>query len=86
MKKISILAAVFAAIVFSACGNKTAQNAESADSMQRFEQAQIAAEIEPVAQALAPLDGLNANTVAEMDKQMTNLKDKIDAARKALIK
>ena len=86
MKKISILAGVFAAIVFSACGNKTAQNAESADSMQRFEQAQIAAEIEPVAQALAPLDGLNANTVAEMDKQMTNLKDKIDAARKALIK
>ena len=86
MKKISILAAVFAAIVFSACGNKTAQNAESADPMQRFEQAQIAAEIEPVAQALAPLEGLNATTVAEMDKQLTDLKDEISAARKALIK
>ncbi len=43
-------------------------------------------DIEPVAQALAPLDGLHATTVVEMDKQMTNLKDKIDAARKALIK
>ena len=48
--------------------------------------AQYDPDIEPVAQALAPLDGLNANTVAEMDKQMTDLKDKIDAARKALIK
>ena len=45
MKKISILTAVFAAIVFTACGNKTAQNAESADSTQSFEQAQIAANI-----------------------------------------
>ena len=45
MKKLSILAAVFAAIVFTACGNKTAQNVESADSIQRFEQAQIAADI-----------------------------------------
>ena len=48
--------------------------------------AQYDPDIEPVAQALAPLDGLNANTVAEMDKQMTNLKDKIYSARKALIK
>ena len=45
MKKLSILAAVFAAVVFSACGNKTAQNAESADSMKSFEQSQIEANI-----------------------------------------
>ena len=45
MKKLSILAAAFAAIVFAACGNKTAQNAESADSTPSFEQAQIAANI-----------------------------------------
>lgn len=45
MNKLSILAAVFAVIVFTACGNKTAQNAESADSTHRFEQAQIAADI-----------------------------------------
>ena len=48
--------------------------------------AQYDSDIEPVAEALAPLDALNATTVAEMSKQMTNMKDKIDAARKALIK
>ena len=48
--------------------------------------AQYDPDIKPVADALAPLDDLNATTVAEMDKQMTNLKTKIDAARKALIK
>ena len=43
MKKLSILAASFAAIVFAACGNKTAQNTESADSVVKsFEQEQIA--------------------------------------------
>jgi hypothetical protein len=46
MKKLSILAATFAAIVFAACGNKTAQNAESADSVVKsFEQEQIEASI-----------------------------------------
>ena len=45
MKKLSILAAVVVAIVFSACGNKTAQNVESADSMKSFEQSQIEANI-----------------------------------------
>jgi hypothetical protein len=43
-------------------------------------------EIKPVAEALAPLDALNATTVAEMSEQMTKMKDKIEAARKALIK
>ena len=32
MKKLSILAVAFAAIAFAACGNKTANNTESADS------------------------------------------------------
>ena len=46
MKKLSIFAAAFAAIVFAACGNKTAQNAESADSVVKsFEQEQIEASI-----------------------------------------
>jgi len=48
--------------------------------------AQYDPDIEPVAQALAPLDGLKATTVAQMDEQMTSLKDKIHAARTALIK
>ncbi len=48
--------------------------------------AQYDSDIEPVAQALAPLDGLKATTVAQMDEQMTSLKDKIHAARTALIK
>ena len=46
MKKLSILAATFAAIVFAACGNKAAQNTESADSeVKSFEQEQIEASI-----------------------------------------
>lgn len=48
--------------------------------------AQYDSDIVPVAQAIAPLNALNATTVAEMNEQMTNMKDKIDAARKALIK
>ena len=43
-------------------------------------------DIKPVAQAIAPLDALNATTVAEMKEQMTTMKDQIDAARKALVK
>ena len=41
MKKLSVLAAAFAALVFAACGNKTAQNVESADSTKTLEQSQI---------------------------------------------
>ena len=33
MKKLSILAVAFAAIAFAACGNKSASNTESADSV-----------------------------------------------------
>ena len=54
MKKLSILAATFAAIVFAACGNKTAQNAESAESVVKsFEQEQIEASIKMHVDSLA---------------------------------
>ena len=53
MKKLSILAAAFAAIVFAACGNKTAQNTESADSVKSFEQQQIEASIKMHVDSLA---------------------------------
>ena len=54
MKKLSILAASFAAIVFAACGNKTAQNTESADSVVKsFEQEQIEASIKMHVDSLA---------------------------------
>ena len=45
MKKLSFLAIAFAAIAFAACGNKTAQTAETADSVKSFEQQQIEASI-----------------------------------------
>ena len=43
-------------------------------------------EIKPVADALAPLDVLNATTVAELKSQIASAKDNIIAARKAIIK
>ena len=46
MKKLSILAVAFTAIAFAACGNKTANNTESADSVVKsFEQEQIEAKV-----------------------------------------
>ena len=39
-----------------------------------------------VADALAPLDVLNATTVAELKTQLVAAKEKIEAARKALVK
>ena len=46
MKKLSILAVAFAAIVFASCGGqKSGQNNESADSLKSFEQEQIEASI-----------------------------------------
>jgi hypothetical protein len=44
------------------------------------------ADIKPIAEALAPLDVLNATTVKELKTQLAEAKDKIDAARKALVK
>ncbi len=42
-------------------------------------------EIKPIAEALAPLDVLNATTVNELKDQIANAKDKIAEARKAII-
>jgi hypothetical protein len=42
-------------------------------------------EIKPVSEALAPLDVLNATTVSELKSQIAEAKDKIAAARKALV-
>ncbi|MBR1503849.1 MAG: hypothetical protein IJ618_08215 [Prevotella sp.] len=54
MKKLSILAVAFAAIAFAACGNKSAKNAESADSVVKsFEQEQIEASIKMHVDSLA---------------------------------
>lgn len=43
-------------------------------------------DIKPVADALAPLDVLNATTVSELKTQLAEAKDKIIAARQALVK
>lgn len=43
-------------------------------------------DLKPVADALAPLDVLNATTVSELKSQLAEAKDKIDAARAAIIK
>ena len=43
-------------------------------------------EIKPVAEALAPLDVLNATTVNELKEQIAKAKDQIITARKALVK
>ena len=48
--------------------------------------AQCDPDIEPVAQAIAPLEALNATTVAEMKEQLAKTKEQIIAARKALVK
>ena len=54
MKKLSILAVAFAAIVFAGCGNKTAKNTELADSVVKsFEQEQIEASIKMHVDSLA---------------------------------
>jgi hypothetical protein len=44
------------------------------------------ADIKPVAEAVSPLEVLNATSVAEMKAQLAEAKDKIIAARKAIIK
>ncbi len=43
-------------------------------------------EIQPIADALAPLDVINATSVDELKKQMAEAKDAITAARTALVK
>ena len=48
--------------------------------------AQYDPEIKPIVDAIAPLDVLNATTVAELKNQLASATEKIAAARKALIK
>ena len=43
-------------------------------------------DIKPIADAIAPLEVLNATTVAELKKQLNEAKEGIDAARAALVK
>ena len=43
-------------------------------------------DIKPIADALAPLEVLNATSVAELKAQLAEAKDKIEAARKTLVK
>jgi hypothetical protein len=54
MKKLSMFAVAFAAMMFAACGgNKTAQTAEQEDSVKSFEQEQIEASIKMHVDSLA---------------------------------
>jgi hypothetical protein len=43
-------------------------------------------DIKPIADAIAPLEVLNATTVDELKKQLNEAKEGIDAARAALVK
>ena len=43
-------------------------------------------DIKPVAEAVAPLNVLNATTVAELKDQLAQAKEQIEAARTAIIK
>ena len=43
-------------------------------------------DIKPIADAVAPLEVLNATTVDELKKQLNEAKEGIDAARAALVK
>ena len=54
------------------------------DALKRL--SQYDPEIAPVAEALAPLETLNATTVSELKSQIAEAKDKIIAAREALVK
>ena len=68
MKKFSILA--FAAIIFAACGgNKSANNAEEADTLKSFEQEQIEASIK------MHFDSIAARVLSALsvDKRIANL-------------
>jgi len=57
MKKLSMLAVAFTAIVFASCGNKTAQTTATADSVKSFEQEQIEASIKMNLDSLASVLG-----------------------------
>ena len=69
MKKLSFFAVALTAMVFAACGNKTAQNTESADTIVKsFEQEQIEASIKMQFDSLAAEVGkLNMAPFLESD-------------------
>ena len=73
MKKLSMFAVAFAAMMFAACGgNKTAQTAEQEDSVKSFEQEQIEASIKMHFDSLASeLGKLKQLPVVEKDGQIT---------------
>jgi hypothetical protein len=82
MKKISVLAIAFAAVLFAACGgNKSAQTEENADSAKSFEQEQIeaaikmhfdsiAAEIGAMKQLPFLMEGENGLQLTQEEKQV----------------
>ena len=53
MKKLTFFAVVIAAMAFSACGNKSAQNTEGADTIKSFEQEQVEQKIKIELDSLA---------------------------------
>ena len=67
-----------------AAANSTFRIVFILDALNRL--SQYDPDIKPVAEALAPLDVLNATTVKELKAQIAEAKDKIEAARAALVK
>ena len=67
-----------------AAANSTFRIVLILDALNRL--SQYDPDIKPVAEALAPLDVLNATTVKELKAQLAEAKDKIEAARAALVK
>ena len=67
-----------------AAANSTFRIVLILDALNRL--SQYDPDIKPVAEALAPLDVLNATTVNELKAQIAEAKDKIEAARAALVK
>ncbi len=75
MKKLSFLAVAFTAMIFAACGgNKSAQNAEEADSIKSFEQQQIEANIKMQFDSLANEMGRLKKLPISMNKETGAIK------------
>ena len=75
---------ILAAFDDDAAANSTFRIVLILDALNRL--SQYDPDIKPVAEALAPLDVLNATTVKELKAQLAEAKDKIEAARAALVK
>ncbi len=84
MKKLSVFAVAFAAMVFASCGgNKSNQPAEQADSLKSFEQSQIEAAIKMNVDSLAseigklknlPITAADANETFKLTKEELQVK------------